>query len=312
MRFILLFLLTALVAFSTDSRAVSFTGDTLSVDLTADDPIISAGAAQKLVGKPGVVFLHVGRDADAFAEGHIAGARFLPLSAFTEERNGVPFELPGSDQLVEVFGRHGVTADSRVIVYSDASLGDIDVLAAARAFFSLEAIGHGWAQVIDGGLDAWRRAEYEVAVGEPETASSVNYGETRPRRQVVVDAEAVHARLEDAALFLVDARPPAEFTGETGGASVERPGHIPGAKNLFWKTFLKEDGTLKSTDELAAIWTDAGVLRHHNVVVYCRTGMQASHAYLVARHLGIVPQMYDPSYLDWSNNTEFPVTRLVH
>ena len=46
----------------------------------------------------------------------------------------------------------------------------------------------------------------------------------------------------------------------------------------------------------------------HDVVVYCRTGMQASYAYLVARHLGYAPRMYDGSYIDWSNNTDYPTS----
>lgn len=311
MRLPLLLLCFAIVAFSTETFAGSVSGDTLSAGVMADDPFISARAAHDLVGKPGVVFLHVGRDADAFVEGHIAGARFLPLSAFTEERGGVPFELPARNHLIDVFGKHGVSSNSRVIIYSDPLLGDVDVLAAARAFFTLDAIGHPWAQVIDGGLEAWRGADLGLAVGSGTPAQHVEYGDPRLRRQAVVDADHVHARLEDAAMFLVDARPPAEYTGESGGAAIDRPGHIPGAKNLFWKTFLNEDGTIRPVDELAAIWTDAGVTRHHDVVVYCRTGMQASHAYLVARHLGIVPQMYDPSFIDWSNNTDYPVTRIA-
>jgi thiosulfate/3-mercaptopyruvate sulfurtransferase len=277
-------------------------------DTVADNAIISATAAKALVGKAGVVFLHIGRDNEAFDAGHIQGARFLPLDAFTVERNGVPFELPPEDQLKQVFGSFGIDRDTRVVIYSDPALGDIDVLAAARAFFSLEAIGHRNVAVIDGGLDAWRAAEFDLTTGP--SVHEVRRLDPRPRQAAaIVTADDVAARLEDAALFLVDARPPAEYSGAESGTDVDRPGHIPGAHNLFWKDFLNEDGTLKPVEDLAEIWTDAGVTRHHDVVVYCRTGMQASYAYLVARHLGMTPQMYDASYIDWSNNTSYPVVR---
>jgi thiosulfate/3-mercaptopyruvate sulfurtransferase len=45
------------------------------------------------------------------------------------------------------------------------------------------------------------------------------------------------------------------------------------------------------------------------VVTYCRTGVQASHAYLVARLLGFSVRMYDASFIDWSRQTDRPVVR---
>jgi thiosulfate/3-mercaptopyruvate sulfurtransferase len=277
-------------------------------DTTADDPIISVRAAEKLVGKDGVVFLHVGRNADAFAAGYIPGARFLPLDAFTEERNGVPFELPSEAHLREVFGRYGIDRNQRVIIYSDYELGDIDVLAAARAYFTLDALGHRHVAILDGGLPAWRAAGHDLVTG-PSAHEVLTFDLRSRMDNVVVDASAVNARLGDDALRLIDARPHDQFTGEDPGPGIERPGHIPGAANLFWKDFLNEDGTIKSIEQLAEMWTAAGVERDSDVVVYCRTGMQASFAYLIARYLGIQPQMYDASYIDWSNNTQYPVDR---
>jgi thiosulfate/3-mercaptopyruvate sulfurtransferase len=37
---------------------------------------------------------------------------------------------------------------------------------------------------------------------------------------------------------------------------VLRGGHIPGAKNVPWKTAVNEDGTFKSADELRRIYTE--------------------------------------------------------
>jgi thiosulfate/3-mercaptopyruvate sulfurtransferase len=38
---------------------------------------------------------------------------------------------------------------------------------------------------------------------------------------------------------------------------VLRGGHIPGAKSVPWKRAVNEDGTFKSADELASIYTEA-------------------------------------------------------
>ena len=45
------------------------------------------------------------------------------------------------------------------------------------------------------------------------------------------------------------------------------------------------------------------------VVAYCRTGMQASFAYFVARYLGYETRMYDASFMDWSRRAELPAER---
>jgi thiosulfate/3-mercaptopyruvate sulfurtransferase len=43
-----------------------------------------------------------------------------------------------------------------------------------------------------------------------------------------------------------------------------------------------------------------------DIVVYCPTGVQASHLYYVARYLGYSPRLYDGSYLEWSRRPELP------
>ncbi|HKP76352.1 MAG TPA: rhodanese-like domain-containing protein, partial [Longimicrobiaceae bacterium] len=48
----------------------------------------------------------------------------------------------------------------------------------------------------------------------------------------------------------------------------------------------------------------------NTVVVYCRTGVQASWDYFVARYLGYQVKMYDPGFIDWSRRgADFPVER---
>jgi thiosulfate/3-mercaptopyruvate sulfurtransferase len=90
---------------------------------------------------------------------------------------------------------------------------------------------------------------------------------------------------------------------------VQRPGHIPGAANLFWEETIESPDrpALRGVEELRAMFEAAGASPGDTVVTYCRTGMQASFAYFVARHLGYEAKMYDPSFLDWSRRTELPV-----
>jgi thiosulfate/3-mercaptopyruvate sulfurtransferase len=109
---------------------------------------------------------------------------------------------------------------------------------------------------------------------------------------------------------ILDARPPAEFSGEVPGADVGRPGHIPGARNLFWQDLVRspEEPRLKDEAELRRLFEAAGVGPGDTVVAYCRTGGQASFLYTVASHLGYDVVLYDGSFVDWSR-TDYPVAR---
>jgi len=251
-------------------------------------------AAELATGR--VVVLHVARSRAEYDSAHVPGARYLPLAELVTERDGLPNELPAVAALDSVFTSVGVTDDAPVVLYGEP-------LAAARAFFTLDVLGHGdHAAVLDGGLAAWRAAGHAVTDAVPaDTTAAADAFTPRYAAERLVDADWVAAHAERPGYALIDARPPEEFSGERPGDGVVRPGHIPGARNLFWKRALVADSLprLEDVDSLRALLSAAGVEPGDTVVTYCRTGVQASHAYFVARYLGFPVRMYDGSYLDW-------------
>ncbi|HEU0051871.1 MAG TPA: rhodanese-like domain-containing protein, partial [Longimicrobium sp.] len=124
--------------------------------------LVSVEQLSRRLAEANTVVLHVGRDRASYDAGHIPGARFLALSDIVTERDGVPNELPSVDALDQAFEAVGVSDDSRVVLY-----GDLAGLAAARAFFTLDYLGHTPA-LLDGGLEAWRAANKEVTT-QPTT-----------------------------------------------------------------------------------------------------------------------------------------------
>lgn len=249
-----------------------------------------------------VTVLHVGSDRGVYEAGHVPGARFVQLRDLLESREGNANELPSVEHLAEVFKAAGVGDESRVVVYGEP-------LHAARAFFTLDYLGHGArTAVLDGGLAAWRAAGRPLSTEATAVAPRPFTPRAEPER--VVDAAWVGARLDDAGVVLIDARPRAQYTGEEA-AGLERPGHIPGARNLFWQEMLEsvERPVLKDAAELRRMFAEAGAGEGRTVVAYCRTGVQASMTYFVARLLGHEVRMYDGSFEDWSRRAELPVAR---
>ncbi|HEX5872590.1 MAG TPA: rhodanese-like domain-containing protein, partial [Longimicrobium sp.] len=192
--------------------------------------LVSTEGLARRLNDSRVVVIHVGRDRTSYDAGHIPGARFLALSSIVAEQNGVPNELPPVAQLESTFEALGVSDNSQVVLY-----GDLNGLLAARAFFTLDYLGKTDAALLDGGIEQWRKEDRPVSTEAPSNGGGSLT--VRPRNDIVVDADWVRSRLgNDSTLVLVDARPPAEYTGETAGDGITRPGHIPGAYNIFWRT----------------------------------------------------------------------------
>lgn len=210
----------------------------------------SVNGLERRLTDANTVILHVGRNRADYDAGHIPGARWLPLSAIVTERDGLPNELPSVEALDAAFEAVGVSDASRVVVYGE-------LLPAARTFFTLDYLGHPPA-LLNGGLEAWRAAGKTVETTEPPARRGTFTPHPQPER--VVDAQWVRQHLRDSTLVLIDARPPEEFSGATPGEGVQRPGHIPGARNLFWRNTLLSEANpaLRPVDVLRAFYRLAG------------------------------------------------------
>jgi thiosulfate/3-mercaptopyruvate sulfurtransferase len=216
------------------------------------DFLVSVNQLQTRLSEPATVVLHVGRSVADYDAGHIPGAHFVPLSSIVVERDGIPNELPPVAVLDSVFEAAGVSDDSRVVVY-----GDMGGLSAARAFFTLDYLGHPPA-VLNGGIEAWRAAGKRVETAVPGARRGTFT--PRPRPELIVDAEWVRTHSADSTVALIDARPPEQFSGAQTAAGVTRPGHIPGARNVFWRNTLvsETNPVLRSPEVLRALFRLAG------------------------------------------------------
>lgn len=268
-------------------------------------PLVSTRWLAAHIDDPELVILHVAADSSTYVDGHIPGARFLPVYRIVVQRDGLPNELPAVVDLVTAFESLGVSNHSRVILY-----GDMHGLWAARGLFTLDYLGLGSrAALLDGGLEVWRAEGRNIDAAVPTVTTGTLTVSLQP--SLVVDALWVSEHGGHPTVDLVDARPEAQYRGDEPGTGIERPGHIPGALSFFWEEALEspERPVLKDLQTLRRMYRQRGIGAGDTVVTYCRTGVQASHAYFVARLLDMPVRLYDGSYMDWSNRTTFPVER---
>lgn len=246
---------------------------------------------------PQLLILHVTRDARTYEAGHIPGAVLLRWDQITVAKDGIPVELPALSELVERLQNVGVADDRRVVLYGD-NLG----LAAARAWFTLDYLGHGHhAALLDGGLEKWRAESRPLS----QQAPSPRPGRltVRLRRQALVDLNGMRALAGKAgAALLLDARSPAEYRGEKPSGNPPRAGHIPGAANLYWMEALESaaNPVLRPIGELRRMFEAVGARPGRRLVSYCVAGVQAAYVYFLARYLGYEAALYDGSLTEWN------------
>jgi len=262
-------------------------------------PLVSTAWVADHLGDPAVHLVHVAMTHGGAPAALLPGAALLDYHAI-ETSEGLPVELPPVDQLVRVLRQAGISDHQHVVFY-----GPAPAHLAARAFLTLEYLGHPRVSVMDGGIEAWTEEQRPVV----SRAVSPKPGDLtpHPRGDLLVDAEWILERLDGHQLALIDARPADQFEGQSPDPGL-RPGHIPGSGHLYFADLLRSERVhrLKDPEEARRLFEAAGAGGDRVVVSYCQIGMRASYDYLVARQLGYEVRFYDGSWSDWGRRPELP------
>lgn len=268
------------------------------------DPLVEVDWLLEHVGDDDVVVVESVRGPGQFAEEHIAGARPLRFDAITwEGEEGWIVEFPEVDDLIEALRAVGIRRDSKVVIYGRS------MTATARTWVTFEYLGLGdRAFLLNGGIADWKAAGGAVESG---SAQAVEPGDVEPGAAIDfrVSADWIHQRLDDPDMVLLDARPDDEYTGADGGlGNGGRPGHIPGAAQLYWEELMHpaNNTRFRTRDEIARILERHGAGEGKTHVAYCMIGMRASVAYIAARMHGLDVHLYDGSWRDWGDRNDLP------
>lgn len=280
------------------------------------DTLIKAVALRALIdsGSPLVILdasfdlADVGAGEAAYRAAHLHGAQYVhlerDLSGAKTGRNG-RHPLPDRAAFAATVGRLGITPSTQVVIYDRQG-----AMFAARVWWMLRWLGHAPVAVLDGGLAAWQAAGFQVdddAVGvQPQAAYPIG-AEASPLVSTI-DADTLQRRLGGVAL--IDARPPERFRGDIEPLDAQA-GHIPGARNRFFKDNLAADGGFKPAEVLRAeLLPLIGARPASEVVSQCGSGVTACHNLLALAVAGFDgAALYPGSWSEWSSDPDRPVAR---
>lgn len=241
----------------------------------------------------------------------IPGAIRLPWSElrYNDRSRNLGEIFIGVDRAEEIFGKHGLVRTDEIVLYD--SVKRDGGATASYMFWVLDTLGHPKVRVLDGGIDAWKRAGYEV-VGRPETREPVLYQapSNEIRLEKLIHGEFIQKRLGDPMYQIIDVRSHAEYVGEKGTKAPDGTplalGHIPTAVNVNYTGAWVDEETkmLKSYPELQELYR--GLNADRGVIVYCNSGRRSSFSYFVMRLMGIDQAItYEPSWLEWGLPSNF-------
>ena len=242
----------------------------------------------------------------AFATGHIPGAQYANPDRDLSDPNKAPGQLfrgrhplPSREVFIETLRDWGVYPNTQVVAY-DAQAG----MFAARLWWMLRWVGHRAVCVLDGGLPAWQAQGGALSVEVIKRP----HGSITLQNSLcsLVSADDVLANLSARAKQVLDARAPDRFRGENETIDPVA-GHIPGAKNRWFKDNLKADAHFKPAADLRSEFS-ALISSPENTIAQCGSGISACHNLLAMEIAGLAgASLYPGSWSEWSSDPARPI-----
>ncbi len=267
------------------------------------DPVIDVATLRDLQQKPETAArlrlvdirwaLDGSKGVHTYEAGHLLGAVYIDLHtqlAAPVTPGSGRHPLPEPEDFARTLGEAGISAEDLVVAYDDT-----DGSQASRLVWMLRALGQD-AALLDGGLGAWD-GPLETGRVEPEAV-------TVPVREWGSDVTATADEVAAGVPTLLDARAPERYRGEVEPIDA-RPGHIPGALNAPTSANTGDDGRFRSPEDLREHFLSIGVDPEQEVVVYCGSGVTATHDLLALERAGFSRlRLYPGSYSQWSAQAE--------
>ena len=279
------------------------------MDYTHPEVLVSTEWVAGHLADPTIRLIEVDVDTTAYDSGHIAGAVGWNWQSQLNDR--VRRDIPSAKAFAQLLTDAGVTPKTTVVLY-----GDNNNWFAAFAFWLMQLYGHKNVRLMNGGRAKWAAEGRALVPDRPAVTPSKYPVPKRANLALRAKRPDVERALRGKGVSLVDVRSPAEYVGDIIAPpgmteTAQRPGHIPGARNIPWGQAVAPDGTFKPREQLEQLYKQAGVLGKKEVIAYCRIGERSSHTWFALKYLLGQKKVrnYDGSWTEWGNLVGAPIAK---
>ena len=285
-------------------------------------PLVSAAWLVEHAGDADLRLVHVSPDRRVYNKRHIAGATYsdlhkeLALKGTAPETGDAEREwlVPSREEAERLLRRWRVGEGDRVIFYDDIGQNR----QAIRGYWLLRLYRYpaDRLHILDGGIEAWRRAGGETTkdAPEPDLADALRKPVTLGERDeaLIATYEEVRGWSSEAARTggptrILDVRTAAEYVGSDVRAL--RSGHIPGARQRCFVDLLTDKGTFRGVDEMVSLVRASGADPAEIRATYCQGGVRAALVWFVLHELAGFDEVrsYAGSWEEWGNRADSPI-----
>jgi thiosulfate/3-mercaptopyruvate sulfurtransferase len=254
-----------------------------------------------------LMILDVQPNVHDYIQEHIPGAVYMNEGLLRVPLKGLPAQYVPPEAIQAVVRRVGLKADVPVVVYTGTGpfKGWGGGLEQTMMAYTLARFGHDSVYVLDGGVDKWKAEGRSVTKTFPKVEESDFIAQVRS--EYFVEYEPFKAMKDRDDVVLLDARPPAVYEGQ--GPWI-KAGHIPGAVNVPWASFMDEQNKrlLRPDDEIQAVLDKHGITSDKTVICSCGTGREATNEFILFKwYLGFPNVLiYEGSFTEWSSYPDNP------
>jgi thiosulfate/3-mercaptopyruvate sulfurtransferase len=280
------------------SRYLAVIFVSLLISQVALAQLVTVKELEEMMEKGDVVLVSA-RDPKDYTKVHIPGAVNLWHKDLYKEGD-IDALLKSPEEIAEILGNLGISPDKTIVIYDSGK-----AKFAGRVYWVLKYMGAKDVRILDGHMKLWRKGRKPVTKDETEI-TPVKF-KASPVDSIFATIDYVKSHMKNKDFALVDAREEDEFIGKKG--LTKRKGHIPGAIRIDFVEVLNEDGTVKSEEDLAKLFKDAGVTADKDVVLYCESSVRAGIMYLALTSILDYPKVrvYDGALYEWSADEANPV-----
>jgi thiosulfate/3-mercaptopyruvate sulfurtransferase len=286
-------------------------------------PLVDVDWLAEHLGDDDLRVIHVAPDRRVYNKRHVEGAVYsdlhkdLALKGKAPETEDAEREwlVPSREQVEAVLRRWRVGEGDRIVFYDDVGLNR----QAIRGYWLLRVYGFpkDRLHVLDGGIEAWRRAGRPTTtdVPEPDLADALRQPVQLAERDEsliasydeVLDWSNESARDDDAPTRVLDVRTANEYVG--ADLRARRGGHIPGARHRCFVDLLTDEGTFRPVDEMLALIRASGADPSQIRATYCQGGVRAALVWFVLHELAGFEDVkpYAGSWEEWGNRPDSPI-----